>query len=84
MEQYDYIIVGAGSAGGALAARLSETPSNKILLLARLGKPILGQVPNPDRSIGDDQDLLGVMKSPSHGVAYNCERKGSIPQRVVT
>ncbi|MFZ5779445.1 MAG: GMC family oxidoreductase [Pseudomonadota bacterium] len=33
MEQYDYIIVGAGSAGGALAARLSENPATRILLL---------------------------------------------------
>ena len=33
MADYDYIIVGAGSAGGALAARLSENPANRILLL---------------------------------------------------
>ena len=33
MENFDYIIVGAGSAGCVLANRLSQNPNNKVLLI---------------------------------------------------
>ena len=32
-QKYDYVIVGGGSAGCVLAARLSERSSNSVLLL---------------------------------------------------
>jgi len=70
MNRYDYIIIGAGSAGCVLANRLSKDPKNKVLLLEAGGPDtnINIKIPGAYTKIHKSKDDWGFWTEPQEHV----------------
>jgi choline dehydrogenase len=83
MEEYDYVIVGAGAAGSTLAARLSEDPDTTVLVLEAGGDFIPSDVDNAPtwfRLLGSPYDW-GYSSVPQPGLdgRSSYEPRGKMP-----
>ena len=77
MENFDFIILGAGSAGCVLANRLSENPKNKVLLIEAGGKDNYPWIHIP---VG----YFKTMHNPSVDWCYKTEPDETMNNRSVT
>jgi choline dehydrogenase len=76
-KQYDFIIIGAGSAGCVLANRLSADPDNQVLMIEAGGsdKNILIKMPTA---------LSYPMANPKYNWGYNSEPEPALDGRSIT
>lgn len=83
MDTYDFIVVGAGSAGAVIANRLSENPDVRVLVLEAGGPDIPANVQNPSlwyTLLGSDVDW-GYQSVPQAALQERVtyEPRGKIP-----
>lgn len=71
MDKYDVIVVGAGSTGGALAARLSENPSRSVLLLE--GGPVYASTEDMPPELLSPSSIAAAAPGHPNNWAYPAE-----------
>lgn len=83
MSTHNFVIVGAGSAGSVLAARLSEDPSVQVLVLEAGGADIPAEVSNPalwPNLLGSSIDWrYSTMPQPGLNGRTTQEPRGKVP-----
>lgn len=69
LKEYDYVVVGAGSAGCVLASRLSEDPNVNVLLLEAGG---------PETFLTDIPVIAALYQTTDYNWGYKMEKTDGI------